>query len=479
MKDKMKARAEVAVYLKRYDEAEALYREIDRKDLAIQMRKRIGDYPRVVQLLQTGGGNDQLMKDAWDKIGEQYADRFKWRKASQYFRQSRNVERLAECLYRLELFQELADMRVDIPDGTPLLNTLAQRFANLGMHEEAVDCYIRCGNPKAAIDCCVIQNRWDLALSLAEEHDYPQVEGLLTRYAQSLLSKGKRLEAVELYRRANRPTDSAILIGDIAEQAARRDVHPFLAKRLHVLSALEIERHRKKTLDQATKAGGTDLDGSATQNIAMATAATLESLMMTSLDTQEGATATLSTTQGARKASRAFGNAWRGAAAYHYQMLAQRLFYAGNYDGAMKCSIKLCEYDDILNPRDIYSLLALTAYFNKFYGICSQAFVKLETIPDIPEADRDQIETLAVRIFVKHSPVDPITLPDPYLKCLSVGKSYKACIITGRAIMESPSYVCKTCRHHMLEHDRGLNLHCVLCHSPIPFGTGGTNPSDR
>ena len=115
-------------------------------------------------------------------------------------------------------------------------------------------------------------------------------------------------------------------------QAARRDVHPYLAKRLHVLSALEIERHRKKTLEnaqnQATKAGATDLDGG-TQNIAMATAATLESLMMTSLDTQEGATVTLSTTEGARKASKAFGNAWRGAAAYHYQILAQKLFYAG------------------------------------------------------------------------------------------------------------------------------------------------------
>lgn len=113
----------------------------------------------------------------------------------------------------------------------------------------------------------------------------------------------------------------------------------------------------------------------------MATAATLESLMMTSLDTQDGVTqATLTTTQGARKASRAFGNAWRGAAAYHYYMLAQRLFYAGNYDNAMKCSIKLCEYDDILNPRDIYSLLALTSYFNKFYGICSQAFVKVNEL---------------------------------------------------------------------------------------------------
>jgi WD repeat-containing protein 35 len=229
---------------------------------------------------------------------------------------------------------------------------------------------------------------------------------------------------------------------------------------LHVLAALEIERHRKKTLDQAasnaTKAGGT-LDGATnTQNIAMATAATLESLMMTSLDTQDGVTqATLTTTQGARKASRAFGNAWRGAAAYHYYMLAQRLFYSGNYDNAMKCSIKLCEYDDVLNPRDIYSLLALTAYFNKFYGICSQAFVKvpspllpspfplpshppllfaqLETIPSIPEVERDKIETLAVKIFVKHSPVDPSILPEPYLKCLSMGKPYKACIITGRS----------------------------------------------
>jgi WD repeat-containing protein 35 len=143
MLDKMKARAEVAVYLKKYDDAEALYREIDRKDLAIQMRKRICDYPRVVQLLQTGGGNDQLMRDAWDKIAEQYADRFKWKKAAQYFKQSRNLERLIDCLYRLEMFQELSELRADVPDGTPLLQSLAMKFANLGMNEEAVDCYIR------------------------------------------------------------------------------------------------------------------------------------------------------------------------------------------------------------------------------------------------------------------------------------------------------------------------------------------------
>ena len=43
------------------------------------------------------------------------------------------------------------------------------------MHDEAVDCHIRGGNPKAAVDCCVVLNRWDIALELAEKYDFPQV----------------------------------------------------------------------------------------------------------------------------------------------------------------------------------------------------------------------------------------------------------------------------------------------------------------
>jgi hypothetical protein len=35
----------------KFDDAENIYREIDRKDLAVQMRKRIADYPRVVQVV--------------------------------------------------------------------------------------------------------------------------------------------------------------------------------------------------------------------------------------------------------------------------------------------------------------------------------------------------------------------------------------------------------------------------------------------
>ncbi len=39
----------------------------------------------------------------------------------------------------------------------------------------------------------------------------------------------------------------------LAEQAARRDVKPAFAKKLHILAALEVERHRKRTMDMQTQ----------------------------------------------------------------------------------------------------------------------------------------------------------------------------------------------------------------------------------
>jgi WD repeat-containing protein 35 len=280
MTDKMKAKAEACVYLGKFDEAETIYREIDRKDLAIQLRKRLGDYSRVVQLLQTGGGNDTLVREAWDKIGEHYADRLKWKKAAQYFQLSRNFEMLTECYYRLENFAELSKMKLDLPDDHPLLITLAKRFETVGLHQEAVECYLRSTRPpKEAVDCCVLLNKWDTALELAERFDYPQVEGLLIKYAMTLLSSDRKLEAVELFRVANKPTEAAILIGDIAETVATRNVNPALAKKLHVLSALEIERHRKRTMDLATQAATTNGG-----DLAQATQATMDTLMVKYMD---------------------------------------------------------------------------------------------------------------------------------------------------------------------------------------------------
>ena len=69
-------RAEVAAWFKNYDEAEKLYLEADMRMLAVRMRKRLGDWFKVVQLLKTGtGGNDTEIEEAYNEV--QFVLKFK------------------------------------------------------------------------------------------------------------------------------------------------------------------------------------------------------------------------------------------------------------------------------------------------------------------------------------------------------------------------------------------------------------------
>jgi WD repeat-containing protein 35 len=60
---------------------------------------------------------------------------------------------------------------------------------------------MQAGDVKRAVDCCVLLNQWGQAVALAQQANFPQIEGLLSKYAAHLLEKNKLLEAVELYRK--------------------------------------------------------------------------------------------------------------------------------------------------------------------------------------------------------------------------------------------------------------------------------------
>ena len=53
----------------------------------------------------------------------------------------------------------------------------------MGLCAEAVQAFTRAGQPKRAVDCCVLLNQWDQAVALAQQHDFPQVEQLMARWA--------------------------------------------------------------------------------------------------------------------------------------------------------------------------------------------------------------------------------------------------------------------------------------------------------
>jgi WD repeat-containing protein 35 len=450
--ERMKQKAEVAAYFQRFDEAESIYREIDRKDLANELRIRLGDWFRVKALVQTGGGDDKMHMEACNKIGEYYADRFKWAKAASSFSQGKNLEKMIECYYRLEDYTSMEKGVEQISEGNPVLYDIGKMFEGVGMYKQAVRCFQKAGDVKAAIDTCVLLNQWEEAVKLAEAGGFAQIEGLLAKYAGHLLARGDKLQAVELYRKADKATEAARLLASIAEDVGKRQVDPLRAKKLHVLAALEVERYRKKALDLT-------LFTSKGKSAAATTAATLDTLMTADAESRAGGAG-----------SKVLDNAWRGAEAYHYFLLAHRQLYKGEYDAAMKTAIRCAEFEDVLEARDIYSLIALTAYHASYFGICSRAFIKLETLPNVTEQFSDAIQTLALNIFMDQSPRNPANLPQCYTACLETGSSYNACSITGRALLDARSVMCKTCNHYMLEHEllRGGTKNCPLCHAAIP-----------
>jgi len=508
--DRTKQRAEVCAYFRRFDEAEALYLELDARELAIELRTRLGDWFRVVALLQAGGasGDDAQLRDAYNHIGDYYADRQKWVKAYKFYAKAGHIPGQVQCAYLLDDYAALERLVASMPAGSATLRDVGDKFASVGLCSESVAAYLKGEDPKSAIDACVQLNQWDQAVELAEQHKFGQIEGLLTKYASHLLQKEKLFQAVELYRKANRHTEAAKLLVQLAQKASGASPitvqtsstptaattngttagagtgdasstsssssifissNPLRAKKLYVLAALEVDRYRARMLEQS---GGA----------AQSTQAALQSLLTHDL-TMASAASTAADTASSHAAT--LEEAWHGAEAYHFLLLAQRQLYSGHVEAAMKTSLRLVEYEDALPSRHIYSLLALAAFYSKYFQQCSRAFIKLEGLPVgqgrefISKEEADKYKQLALAIFSKHPPQDPLSrqlscpkcsanLPDWVTSCSSCQRSFPACIATGRSLIAvTPSEIqtCRQCKHKGIEREMRKLQHCPLCHA--------------
>jgi len=452
--DKVKQKAEVAAYFQRFDEAENLYREIDRKDLAIDLRVRLGDWFRVIQLAQSTGGSEELTARAWNNIGEYYADRGKWSAAVQYFVKAEDYAALVNAYYILEDYVNLRALIPVLPESKKdLLMDVGDKFTSVGLCEEACEAYLKISEKQKAIDTCVTLNQWDLAMSLAQKQDLApgQIETLLEQYAKHLLVKNKMIDAVNLYRKANSNMEACKLLQNIAKTTwgSKPQKYPDWQKKAYLLAALEFEKHKKKTFQESNA-----LD-------------TLSALMK---DDNKAQVEKLET------------NPWRGAEGFHLFMLVQRLLYKGDYDGAMRASIHLQEYDDILDVTSTYSLIALCTYYNKYFNQCSKAFIKLESATEVREDMRKKFEDLALRIFTRNPPRDPNKLrmvpcpkckkntPDHTYLCNGCNHKIGWCVASGKPLYErtgDPITACKVCGHQMFSSESQNLRACPLCHSQL------------
>nr|XP_032817286.1 WD repeat-containing protein 35 isoform X1 [Petromyzon marinus] len=442
--------AEVAAYFSRFEEAERMYLDMDRRDLAVNLRIKLGDWFRVLQLLKTGSGDadDTLLELAYNAIGDYFADRHKWSHAVQYYVQGRNQERLAECYYMLEDYDGLERLATSLPENHKLLTNVAHMFVTVGMCEQAVAAYLKCNQPKMAVDTCVQLNQWNQAVDLAQTHNMKEIGSLLAKYAGHLLETGKRLDAVELYRKANRFLDAAKLMFQVADEEAKKRTKPLRVKKLYVLAALLVENYHEQVKNgQREKIKGKRVEASS------ALAGLLEE-------------------DAALDDSRLIDGAWRGAEAYHFYLLAQRQLCSGQAESATRTALLLCDYEDVLPPSDAYSLLALCAVASRSFATCSRAFLRLEALEGFSEEQLRPYRELAVEIFTRHAPKDPPARgqsdPSAAAASLELGEDkLPLCVATGRRIFDFQFWMCGVCKHCAAERDIAARAVCPLCHSPV------------
>jgi WD repeat-containing protein 35 len=79
---------------------------------------------------------------------------------------------LIDIYYRMEDFENLLKLVASLPENSPILENLGDKFVSVGICEGAVQSYVRLGNVKKAIDACILLNQWNQAVELAEQHNF-------------------------------------------------------------------------------------------------------------------------------------------------------------------------------------------------------------------------------------------------------------------------------------------------------------------
>jgi WD repeat-containing protein 35 len=119
-----------------------------------------------------------------------------------------------------------------LPDNSNTLVTIGERLENYGLCDYAVSAYLKANQVKKAVDCCILLNQWDKAVELAEKHNFFQIGNLLNRYANHLMESNKKIEAIELFRRANKNTESAKILCQIAHDMSQENVDWKIVKKI-------------------------------------------------------------------------------------------------------------------------------------------------------------------------------------------------------------------------------------------------------
>ncbi|MCQ2817045.1 MAG: hypothetical protein MJ252_07250 [archaeon] len=455
-------KAEIAQFFEDYDQAEAIYNESDRKDLSIAMRLKLGQWDRVINLMKDSGVvQEDNLKLSYSNYADSYFLKKEYDKAEELYKMADNTEGLINVWFETEEFEKVTNFIEKFPEKSEFLAKMGEKFENYGLCEEAVNCYIRYGDPKRAIDTCVLMNKWNLAVELAEKNNFFQIEGLINKFGNILIEKNKKMDLVELYRKAHRHTEAAKILIKIAEDLKVLNASPMTLKKIYVIAALEMESFKTRLIDAQITNITTQQQPTGQQS--------------TTLDT-------LITSDLSNTTDKTLNNPWKGAEAYHFYMLCQSQLYQNKVKDALKTALRLVVYEKEIGAKEVYRLIALSAFLNNCFKECSKALSKLENMGSLSKAQRECYRKLALNIFIQNDPINQEeqkyhcpakgcdgVVSEYDIDCAKCGSIFSPCIISGQSILSHDYIKCKRCKHKAIKGQiyEVMVKYCPLCHAQI------------
>ncbi len=460
-------KAEILQYNSNYDEASRRYNRMNRGDLNLAMQVKLGNWDKVTDIMSKNNPNtkDENLKIAYNNYADELMEKKDYNKAEENYEKAGNIQGLANVYFAKEDYMKAADILEVIPEEDEFLEEMGDKFRGVGMCDEAVKAYVKHGNINKAMETYVSNNKWGEAIELSRQNDFYNMELLTNKFSSEFIKSGRKLDLVELYNKANMKTEVNKYLIEIACDMRKIRLGPLIIKKIYVLAALELERYKSSISDSQV-----NTDDHAHNN---------NNQNEESKNNEKSEKKKLNNKYSSKDIDRIIFNQWRGAEAFHYYMLCQVQLYNKKFKEACKTVMRLTLYEKELGSEEVYQLIALCAYLNKCFKICSYALSILENLESIDKYRRLKYKELAESIFLKFGPknIDEkfFKCPNEECKqlvseydiyCKNCGNAFSGCVLTGASIFDHHYFKCKQCHHKTKKSEvkkRPIN-NCPLCH---------------
>jgi hypothetical protein len=166
--------------------------------------------------------------------------------AVEYYELAGNTAEIIECFYHLEEYKKLESFIQVLPEGDPLLKKIGDMFAANAVISEAVQAYCKFGNVNAAIDLCILHNRWNTAIDLAKKFNITKISDLFIKYTTHLEEQGSLFAAIDVNIQAKFYLHAAEHAFKLADQESKKINKSLLkVKKYYVYAARLLNMHKK------------------------------------------------------------------------------------------------------------------------------------------------------------------------------------------------------------------------------------------